>query len=49
MQVIINVIINMKSRMKGDFHVRFCENAGVKFPRVTRLCAIWLTVHWTMK
>ena len=23
--------------MKGDFHVRFCENAGVKFPCVTRL------------
>ena len=26
--------------MKGDFHVRFCENAGVKFPCVTRLCNI---------
>ena len=25
--------------MKGDFHVRFCGNVGVKFPRVTRLCA----------
>jgi len=24
--------INMKSRMKGDFHVRFRENAGVKSP-----------------
>jgi hypothetical protein len=24
--------------MKGDFHVRFRENVGVKFPRVTRLC-----------
>jgi len=23
--------------MKGDFHVRFRENAGVKFPCVTRL------------
>ena len=33
------VIISMKSRMKGDFHVRFCENEGVKFPRVTRLGA----------
>ena len=30
----------MKSRMKGDFHVRFRENAGVKFPCVTRLAAI---------
>ena len=26
--------------MKGDFHVRFRENAGVKFPCVTRLYAI---------
>ena len=26
--------------MKGDFHVRFCENVGVKFPCVTRLCPI---------
>jgi len=25
--------------MKGDFHVRFRENAGVKFPCVTRLAA----------
>ena len=23
--------------MKREFHVRFCENAGVKFPCVTRL------------
>jgi outer membrane scaffolding protein for murein synthesis (MipA/OmpV family) len=27
----------MKSRVKGDFHARFRENAGVKFPCVTRL------------
>jgi hypothetical protein len=25
--------------MKGDFHVRFRENVGVKFPCVTRLPA----------
>jgi len=25
--------------MKGDFHVRFRENVGVKFPCVTRLAA----------
>ncbi len=25
-----------KSRMRGDFHVRFCEGAGVRFPRATR-------------
>ncbi len=27
----------MKSRMTGDRHVRFRENAGVKLPCVTRL------------
>ena len=26
--------------MKGDLHVRFCENAGVKLPCVTRLAVI---------
>jgi hypothetical protein len=26
--------------MKGDFHVRFCENTEVKFFCVTRLTAI---------
>ena len=26
--------------MKGDLHVRFRENAGVRFPCVTRLCAM---------
>jgi len=31
---------NMKSRVKGDFHARFCGKAGVKFPCLTRLCAI---------
>jgi len=25
--------------MMGDYHVRFCENVRVKFPRVTRLGA----------
>jgi len=29
-------LFNMKSRMTGDCHVRFCGNVGVKFPRVTR-------------
>ncbi len=29
----------MKSRVKGDFHARFRENAGVKVPCVTRLGA----------
>ena len=30
----------MKSRMKGDFHVRFCGKARVQFPCLTRLCVI---------
>ena len=29
----------MKSRIKGDFQVRFCGNAGVKFLCMTRLPA----------
>ena len=28
----------MKSRVKGDFHARFRENAMVKVHGVTRLC-----------
>jgi hypothetical protein len=28
--------------MKGDFHVRFCENLRVQLPRVTRLWPIGL-------
>lgn len=27
--------------MKGDFHVQFRENAGVKFPCVTRFFRAW--------
>jgi hypothetical protein len=26
----------LKSRMMGDYHVRFCERFGVKFPLPTR-------------
>ena len=35
-----------RKHMKGDFHVRFRENAGVKLPCVTRLSAI---VCWFWK
>jgi hypothetical protein len=35
--------------MKGDFHVRCCENAGVKLPCVTRLSAIWKNNPKSMK
>jgi len=35
-------LINMKSRVKGDFHARFCGNVGVKFPCVTRLFSFYL-------
>jgi len=34
--------------MKGDFHVRFRENAGVKLPCVTRLAAILLNMIWIL-
>ena len=27
-----------RSRMKREFHVRFCESLRRKFPRATRLC-----------
>lgn len=30
-------VINRKSRMKGDFHVRLCENLRVKLRWVNRL------------
>lgn len=33
----IFVLLNDKSRMKGDFHVRFCEKFEVKFLLLTRL------------
>jgi RNA-directed DNA polymerase len=29
--------LSTRSRMMGDYHVRFCERLGVKFPRSTRL------------
>jgi len=29
--------LGKKSRVKGDFHARFCGKVGVKFPRLTRL------------
>jgi hypothetical protein len=32
---------NMKSRVKGDFQARFCGKAGVRFPCLTRLQAIY--------
>jgi len=31
--------LNRKSSVKREFHALFCENAGVKLPCVTRLCA----------
>ncbi len=36
--VVNTFVINRKSRMKGDLHVRFRENRRVKLPSVTRLC-----------
>jgi hypothetical protein len=40
---------NMKSRVKGDFHARFCGKAGVKFPCLTRLCAILMELQYGRK
>jgi len=40
--VIVHLSLNMKSRMKGDFQVRFRENPRVQLPWVTRLPAMWL-------
>ena len=31
----------MKSRVRGDFHARFCERLRVKLPRSTRPCPLW--------
>ena len=31
---------NLKSRVKGDFHARFCVKGGVKYPGLTRLYSI---------
>jgi hypothetical protein len=33
----------LKSRMKREFHVQFCEKVGVKFPRLTRLAVVLLS------
>ena len=40
MKYYLRVIINMKSRVKGELHARFCGNIGVQFPCVTRLQAM---------
>src|SRR5262249_17052335 len=32
--------LDRRSRMRREFHVRFCEGAGVRFPRATRLVAL---------
>ena len=34
---ILTATKNMKSRVKGDFHARFCGKVGVKLPCLTRL------------
>jgi len=35
----------MTSRMKGDFHVRFCGRLGGKFPLPTRRFQVLLSYH----
>ena len=37
--------LSVKSRVRGDFHARFCERVRVKLPRSTRpviLLSLWL-------
>ena len=41
--------LECRSRMRREFHVRFCEGAGVRFPRATRLVVSrgrWVHVWW---
>jgi hypothetical protein len=49
MTIFSQVIENMKSRMNRDVHVRFCGKAGVKFPCLTRLAAIFTDLHFGAK
>lgn len=37
LEYFVFVLLNDRSRMKGDFHVRFCEKFEVKFLLLTRL------------
>ena len=41
--------LSVKSRVRGDFHARFCERVRVKLPRSTRpmtlICPIHLQIH----
>ena len=32
--------LSVKSRVRGDFHARFCERVRVKLPRTTRPCPL---------
>ena len=32
--------LSVKSRVRGDFHARFCERVRVKLPRSTRPCSL---------
>ena len=32
--------LSVKSRVRGDFHARFCERVRVKLPRSTRPCPL---------
>ena len=34
----MNKALSVKSRVRGDFHARFCERVRVQLPRSTRPC-----------
>ena len=37
--------LSVKSRVRGDFHARFCERVRVKLPRSTRPCTAFAVYH----
>ena len=40
--------LSVKSRVRGDFHARFCERVRVKLPRSTRPCTACEGIRMSM-
>jgi len=49
MTILVSGFRNMKSRVKGDFHARFCGKARVKFHCLTRLDEIVMDIATKLK
>jgi len=45
----LNLSLNHKSRMKREFHVRFCERWGGKFPLPTRPLLMKWETHYASR